>query len=101
MAATAQPRSGRHTRRRTRYDTPAWAEDHPDTPEGFDAMHAEGEARRIPLDTDPDTIEDPDVREAFVRRLMDDHDEADEQSAPSKPTAPQAARGKRPAAAAA
>src|SRR4051812_10140503 len=100
MAATAQPRSGRHTRRRTRYDTPEWAERHPATPEGFDAMQSESEARRLPLDTDPDAIDDPDVRDAFVRRLMDDDAGDDHQAQPAgHPAAPSAARGKRPAAA--
>src|SRR5256885_5690379 len=100
MAATAQPRSGRHTRRRTRHETPAWAEKYDDTPEGLDAMHAEGEARRLPGDTDPDSIEDPDVRDAFMRLSEADEPGSEPARAPRGPAAsPSAARGKRPAAA--
>lgn len=100
MAATAQPRSGRHTRRRTRHDTPAWAEKYPDTPEGQDAMQAEGEARRLPGDTDPDTIDDPDVRDAFLRLSEADEPGSEPPAARAPAVATAAPRGKRPAAAA-
>jgi len=71
--------------RRTRYDAPAWAEEilgpNPG-PAEFDRMHAHGEARKLPRDTDPDTIDDDDVRQAYLEQLQDELDDEPSQDSP-------------------
>ena len=63
--------------RRTRYDTPKWAADilgdNPG-PAEFDRVQHHEQARKLPRDTDPDTIDDPDVRDAFLSQMQDDVD---------------------------
>src|SRR4051812_23062670 len=54
----------------------------PDWAKGLslDEIATEREARGLPLDTDPDSIDDSDVREAFLRRLVrheEGHDEGE------------------------
>lgn len=68
------------TRRRSRHDTPAWAEkilgDNPG-PAEFDRVENHRQARALHPSTDPDTIEDPGVRDAFLEQANDDVDEHD------------------------
>jgi hypothetical protein len=68
--------------RRGRELEPAWAEGL-----SLDEIESEREARALPIDTDPDTVSDPDVRERFLARLhRDDPEEepARRRTAPAK-----------------
>ena len=58
--------------RQRAHGEPAYARKHPLTAEGLDAAHVEHQARRLPRHTDPDAIDDPDVREQFLAQLNDE-----------------------------